>query len=79
MGVPVSQASRIRQVFVCMEVVGCPTICQHCRAQGVPYPAMPLADITYVLEQVTAYTSPRSRYAIAGSISRSMPPNARTA
>jgi hypothetical protein len=32
-------------------VVGCPTVCRHCWAQGVPYPAMPLADVAWVLEQ----------------------------
>jgi hypothetical protein len=41
------------QVYVCVEVAGCPTICQHCWAQGIPYPAMPLADITHVLEQAS--------------------------
>jgi hypothetical protein len=39
------------QVYLCMEVAGCPTICQHCWAQGVPYPAMPVEDIAWVLEQ----------------------------
>jgi hypothetical protein len=34
-----------------VEVVGCPTVCRHCWAQGVPYPAMPLADVAWVLEQ----------------------------
>jgi hypothetical protein len=34
-----------------VEVVGCPTVCRHCWAQGVPYPAMPVADIAWVLEQ----------------------------
>jgi hypothetical protein len=43
----------VAQVYVCMEVAGCPTICQHCWAQGVPYPAMPVADIVYVLEQAS--------------------------
>jgi hypothetical protein len=33
-----------------MEVVGCPTVCRHCWAQGVPYGAMPLADIAWTLE-----------------------------
>jgi hypothetical protein len=42
------------QVYVCVEVAGCSTVCQHCWAQGVPYPAMPVADITYVLEQADA-------------------------
>ena len=40
-----------RQVCLWVEVAGCPTICQHCWAQGTPYPAMPLADIAWVLEQ----------------------------
>ncbi|HKO86631.1 MAG TPA: hypothetical protein VJ140_19195 [Actinomycetota bacterium] len=34
-----------------VEVVGCPTVCRHCWAQGVPYPAMPLADVAWALEQ----------------------------
>jgi hypothetical protein len=39
------------QVCLWVEVAGCPTICQHCWAQGVPYPAMPLSEIAWVLEQ----------------------------
>jgi hypothetical protein len=34
-----------------VEVVGCPTVCRHCWAQGVPYPAMPVDDVAWVLEQ----------------------------
>jgi hypothetical protein len=34
-----------------LEAVGCPTVCRHCWAQGVPYPAMPVADVAWVLEQ----------------------------
>jgi hypothetical protein len=34
-----------------VEVVGCPTVCRHCWAQGIPYPAMPVADVAWVLEQ----------------------------
>jgi hypothetical protein len=34
-----------------IEVVGCPTVCRHCWAQGVPYPAMPVADVAWVLEE----------------------------
>jgi hypothetical protein len=34
-----------------VEVVGCPTVCRHCWAQGVPYPAMPVTDVARVLEQ----------------------------
>jgi hypothetical protein len=35
-----------------VEVVGCPTVCRHCWAQGVRYPAMPVEDVAWVLEQV---------------------------
>lgn len=38
-----------------LEVVGCPTICKHCWAQGVPYPAMPLEDIHRVLEEAQQF------------------------
>lgn len=38
-----------------MEVVGCPTVCQHCWAQGVPYPAMPASDVASVLEQAAQF------------------------
>jgi hypothetical protein len=34
-----------------VEVVGCPTVCRHCWAQGVPYRPMPLDDVAWVLEQ----------------------------
>jgi hypothetical protein len=34
-----------------IEVVGCPTVCRHCWAQGIPYPAMLVDDIAWVLEQ----------------------------
>ena len=34
-----------------VEVVGYPTVCRHCWAQGVPYPAMAVAVIAWVLEQ----------------------------
>jgi hypothetical protein len=34
-----------------VEAVGCPTVCRHCWAQGVPYPAMPVDDVAWVLEQ----------------------------
>jgi hypothetical protein len=42
-----------RQMYVCVEVAGCPTICQHCWAQGVSYPPMSLADVEFVLEQAS--------------------------
>jgi hypothetical protein len=38
-----------------MEVAGCPTLCQHCWAQGVPYGAMPTPDIAWVLDGVTRF------------------------
>jgi hypothetical protein len=28
-----------------VEVVGCPTVCRHCWAQGIPYQAMPNDDV----------------------------------
>jgi hypothetical protein len=34
-----------------VEVAGCPTVCRHCWAQGVPYRPMPLDDVAWVLEQ----------------------------
>jgi|GEM_PF-6362674 len=47
------------EVMLYVEVAGCPTICQHCWAQGVPYPAMPLADFDFVLDQVSAACAAR--------------------
>ena len=40
----------VKQVYLCMEVAGCPTVCRHCWAQGSGYAMMPLADIEWVLE-----------------------------
>jgi hypothetical protein len=34
-----------------VEMVGCSTVCRHCWAQGIPYPAMPVEDVAWVLEQ----------------------------
>ncbi len=51
----------VRPVGLCVEVAGCPTICQHCWAQGVPYPAMLVSDITYVLEQASAACAAANR------------------
>ncbi len=42
-------------VHLQVEVVGCPTICRHCWAQGVPYAAMPTADVAWVLEQAAHF------------------------
>ena len=38
-------------LYLDVEVVGCPTVCRHCWAQGVGYQAMPVADVAFVLEQ----------------------------
>jgi hypothetical protein len=46
------------QVCLWVEVAGCPTMCQHCWAQGVPYPAMPLADVAWVLDQAQTACAP---------------------
>jgi len=43
------------ELYSCLEVVGCPTICRHCWAQGVPYQAMPLEDIRHVLQQARGF------------------------
>lgn len=34
-----------------VEVVGCPTVCRHCWAQGDRYAAMPVGEAALVLEQ----------------------------
>jgi hypothetical protein len=38
-----------------VEVMGCPTTCQHCWAVGRPYPAMPLEEISWVLHEVRRF------------------------
>ncbi len=38
-----------------VEVMGCPTACQHCWAVGRPYQAMPLEDIAWVLHEVRRF------------------------
>ncbi len=38
-----------------IELAGCPTVCEHCWAQGKPYKPMPLEDIAWVLEQVQRF------------------------
>ena len=40
-----------------VEVMGCPTTCQHCWAVGRPYQAMPLEEVTWVLEEVRRFCS----------------------
>ena len=41
----------VAELWLQVEVVGCPTVCRHCWAQGIPYPVMPVADVAWVLEQ----------------------------
>lgn len=38
-----------------VEVMGCPTTCQHCWAVGRPYPAMPLDEIHWLLQEVRRF------------------------
>ncbi len=38
-----------------VEVMGCPTTCQHCWAVGRPYQAMPLEEIFWVLHEVQRF------------------------
>jgi hypothetical protein len=44
-------ATMVATLQLQVEVVGCPTVCRHCWAQGIPYPAMPIDDVVCVLEQ----------------------------
>ena len=41
------------------EVMGCPTVCQHCWAMGRGYSAMPLEDISFVLHEVRHFCEAR--------------------
>jgi hypothetical protein len=45
----------VAELYLQVEVVGCPTVCRHCWAQGVSYQAMPVDDIAWVLEQTHAF------------------------
>ncbi|SRR6266540_1189874 len=49
----------IKQLFPTLhmhvEVMGCPTTCQHCWAVGRPYSAMPLEEIHWVLQAVRRF------------------------
>ncbi len=38
-----------------VEVMGCPTTCQHCWVVGRPYQAMPLEEIAWVLQEVRRF------------------------
>ena len=43
------------KLHMTVEVMGCPTVCQHCWAMGRGYSAMPLEDITWVLHEVRRF------------------------
>ena len=43
------------QLHMTVEVMGCPTVCQHCWAMGRSYQAMPLEDISWVLHEVRRF------------------------
>ncbi len=53
------------QIGLQVEVVGCPTVCMHCWAQGIHYAAMPVDDMRYVLETVRQYCA-RQGYDFSG-------------
>lgn len=48
-----------------VEVMGCPTVCQHCWAMGRGYSAMPLEDISFVLHEVRRFCEAHG-YAYSG-------------
>ena len=52
-------ASPATTLYLCIEAVGCPTVCRHCWAQGVGYGAMPLADIEWALEGTRRFCDAR--------------------
>jgi hypothetical protein len=45
----------VEQVWLQVEVVGCPTVCRHCWAQGRLYPAMGVDDVAWVLERAHGF------------------------
>ena len=47
------------KLHMTVEVMGCPTVCQHCWAMGRGYSAMPLADISFVLHEVQRFCEAR--------------------
>lgn len=47
------------ELWLQIEVTGCPTVCRHCWAQGISYSAMPVNDVAWVLEQVHRFCDAR--------------------
>jgi hypothetical protein len=45
----------VEQVWLQVEVMGCPTVCRHCWTQGRPYPAMRVDDVAWVLERAHGF------------------------
>jgi hypothetical protein len=48
-------AQELPDLFMQVEVVGCPTVCLHCWAMGRPYQAMLLEEISWVLHEVRRF------------------------
>jgi hypothetical protein len=51
--------SAVTVMYLCIEAVGCPTICRHCWAQGTPYRAMPVHEIAWVLTHAHQFCDDR--------------------
>jgi hypothetical protein len=49
----------VTTLYLCVEAVGCPTVCRHCWAQGVGYGAMELGEIAWVLEEAHRFCDDR--------------------
>jgi hypothetical protein len=46
---------RLPDLHMHVEVMGCPTTCQHCWAVGRPYQAMLLGEISWILQEVRRF------------------------
>jgi hypothetical protein len=49
----------VESLYLLIEVVGCPTVCRHCWAQGTPYGAMSLGEVGTVLEEARRFCAER--------------------
>lgn len=45
------------EMMMHVEVSGCPTVCQHCWVLGRNYQAMPMEDVSWVLQEVRRFCS----------------------
>ncbi len=50
-----------------IELAGCPTVCEHCWAQGKPYKPMPLEDIEVVVTPGLAFDRKGNRLGRGGA------------